>query len=313
MLRKVLILSMIFTLHVCTLPGQTNTKISLAYPVYSQYLHNGLIINPGYAGTREALSFFASARYQWMGIDGSPEFYTASLHTMLKNEKVGLGFTGQYMKYGATSSFSAFMQYAYHIRVGKGKLGMGLKGGLDYSNTNYGDLNPIQGGDPAFADSKPYILPNVGAGLYYYSKKFFLGAAIPSFLSYVSKSGGETAFNSFLEFDVQATAGLLLTFSSALKFKPSVFIDYSLDKTKEMRIDINGNFIIYDMVWIGGSWRTSENVAVGIVQVQVSPQLMVGSSYDFPMGSMDNSKGSFEFVFRYEFGKKISAANPRYF
>jgi hypothetical protein len=43
--------------------GQTvsdSMGISLGYPVYSQYLQNGLLINPAYAGSRGALSGFLS-------------------------------------------------------------------------------------------------------------------------------------------------------------------------------------------------------------------------------------------------------------
>jgi hypothetical protein len=41
---------------------------------------------------------------------------------------------------------------------------------------------------------------------------------------------------------------------------------------------------------------------------------MFGVSYDYPAGRMTTfSKGSGEVFLRYEFGSKISAANPRYF
>ena len=298
--------------------GQAETeeiKISLAYPVHSQYLHNGLIINPAYAGSRDVLSFFLSGRRQWMGIEGAPVYETVSLHSLLKNDKVGLGLSGQFLQYGYTKATSVYTDYAYHIRLGGGKLSMGLRAGLDMSNTDYSGITTIDPSDPAFVNNdKPYILPNVGTGFYYYAKKFFAGVAVPSFLSYVKNSTGEISFNTFQEFDILATAGALITFSDKFRFKPSVLVDYSLDKTKEMKIDINGNFIIYDLVWVGGSWRTTEEVIVAILQLQVTPQLMFGYSYDYPMGSMNNySKGSHEVVFRYEFGYKVSAANPRYF
>ena len=56
--------------------GQTddvNTKISLGSPVYSQYLQNGLMPNPAYAGSRDALSTMLSFRSQWMGMEGAPK------------------------------------------------------------------------------------------------------------------------------------------------------------------------------------------------------------------------------------------------
>jgi type IX secretion system PorP/SprF family membrane protein len=300
------------------LKGQGETdeiKISLAYPVHSQYLQNGLIINPAYAGSRDVLSCFLSGRKQWMGIEGAPVYETISLHSLLKNDKVGLGLSGQFLQYGYTRGTSIYTDYAYHIRLANGKLSMGLRAGVDISNTDYTGITTIDPGDEAFQNTdKPYVLPNVGTGVYYYAKKFFVGAAVPSFLSYVKNSAGDISFNTFKEFDVVATAGALISFSDAFRFKPSVLVDYSFDKTKKTRVDINGNFIIYDLVWIGGSWRTTEEVIVGILQVQVTPQLMFGYSYDYPVGSMNNySNGSHEVVLRYEFGYKVSAANPRYF
>jgi hypothetical protein len=94
-----------------------------------------------------------------------------------------------------------------------------------------------------------------------------------------------------------------------------VLIDYSLQNTKKLtQFDINGNFILADLIWVGGSWRTTEEVAVGILQVQLNPQFMFGFSYDYPVGRMNSySKGSSEFILRYEFGSRVSAANPRYF
>ncbi|MEJ1731053.1 type IX secretion system membrane protein PorP/SprF, partial [Escherichia coli] len=86
--------------------------------------------------------------------------------------------------------------------------------------------------------------------------------------------------------------------SPVLKFKPSVLVDYSLGDSKQLRqFDINGNFIIADLIWAGGSWRVTEQFAVGILQVQLNHQLMFGFSYDYPFGRMNSyTKGSTEFV-----------------
>jgi len=83
--------------------------ISLVYPVYSQYLQNGLMINPAYTGTRGSLSTFLSYRKQWIGTPGSPVIQSVSLHTPMKNDKVALGLMAQFMQYGATRSTSVFV------------------------------------------------------------------------------------------------------------------------------------------------------------------------------------------------------------
>lgn len=304
-----------------SVPGQAipdSTGVSLGYPVYSQYLQNGLLINPAYAGSRGALSAFVSYRMQWMGIPDAPVFQTITLNAPMKNDKVGLGIMAQFMKFGFTRSQSVYASYSYQIRLSKGKLSFGLKGGFDKSNTDYSGILTTTKNDPVFtSDEKPYFLPNVGAGIYYFTEKFFGGLSIPSFLSYRKNTSTSSveAFHSFSNYDLIFTTGGVITFSSMVKFKPSLLIDYSLDKTKKLtQLDINGNFIIADLIWAGGSWRTSEQVGVGILQVQINPQLMFGFSYDYPLGRMNSySKGSSEFILRYEFGYKVSTANPRYF
>ncbi len=321
-MSKIKLIFSFFFLSVFTyVPGQAvpdSTGVSLGYPVYSQYLQNGLLINPAYAGSRGALSAFLSYRMQWMGIPDAPVFQSVSFNAPMKNDKVGLGIMAQFMKFGFTRSQSIYASYAYRIRLGYGKLSFGLKAGFDRSNTDYTGILTTTKNDPVFTtNDKPYFLPNVGAGIYYYSDKLFAGISIPDFLSYKKNTTTSSVemYHSFNKYDLIFSAGGLITFSQALKFKPSVLIDYSFEKTKGLtQLDINGNFIIGDLIWVGGSWRTSEQVAVGILQLQLNPQFMFGFSYDYPVGRMSSySKGSSEFILRYEFGYKVSAANPRYF
>ncbi|MBP5589809.1 MAG: type IX secretion system membrane protein PorP/SprF, partial [Bacteroidales bacterium] len=62
------------------------------------------------------------------------------------------------------------------------------------------------------------------------------------------------------------------------------------------------------------SYRTTEQVLVGLLQANINPQLSVILSYDVPTGRMNTySKGSTEIAIRYEFGSKASTADPRYF
>jgi type IX secretion system PorP/SprF family membrane protein len=304
--------------------GQTSdpTQISLGYPVYSQYLQNGLMINPAYTGSRGALSALMSYRIQWLGksgspFSGSPLIQSVSLHTPMKNDRVALGVLAQFMQFGYTKSSSVYASYAYHLRLGEGKLSLGLKGGFDRSNTDFTGikLSTLPGVDPVFsANEKPYMLPNIGAGIYYFRSKIFAGISVPSFLTYNrTGTGSVQASHSFNNYRFQVTAGGLVPISSFIKFKPSVLVEYSL-QNKLNQLDLNGNFILADLIWVGGSWRTTEEVAVAILQVQVNPQLMFGFSYDYPAGRMKQySNGSTEFILRYEFGYRVSASNPRYF
>jgi len=319
-MNKIRVILFIIILPVYTnLKGQSvsdSREISLGFPIYSQYLQNGLLINPAYSGSRGALSGFLSYRMQWMGIEDAPLLQTVSLHAPMKNDRVALGLMGQFMQYGFTRSKSIYASYAYNIKLAQGRLSFGLRGGVDLSNTDYTGIDLTDPSDPLFLEDGKYILPNIGAGVYYYSNKLFAGIAIPQFLSYQrTGTNSAAAFHSFSNYSFIFTAGGLITFSDFFKFKPSVLVNYSLDETKKLtQLDLNGNFILGDLIWVGGSWRSTEKVAVGILQIQLGSPLMLGFSYDYPVSTMSSySKGSIEFILRYEFGSKISAANPRYF
>jgi type IX secretion system PorP/SprF family membrane protein len=47
-------------------------------PMVSQYMFNGLYLNPAYAGSHDYWSSTLSYRSQWVGFDGAPETFIAS-------------------------------------------------------------------------------------------------------------------------------------------------------------------------------------------------------------------------------------------
>ena len=307
---------MVVLLCLCLKVEADSTNISPAFPVYSQYLQNGLVINPAYSGTRGALSGFISYRKQWIGIAGAPNLQTLSLHTPFKNERDAVGFLAQFMQYGFTKNTSLFGSYAHIVQLEQGKLHLGMKAGIDVLNNNFFDVQTVEPDHVFTSNETPYILPNFGAGAYYYSERIFAGVSVPQFLSYRKLSTNSAqAYHRFGDYDFIITGGGLVDLNEIIKFKPSFLLQYSFNKSKKVKqFDISGNFILADMVWIGGSWRTNEKSLVGIVQLSVNQQLMIGLSYDHPLGLMNTIRnGTVEFCLRYEFGTKVSAANPRYF
>src|ERR1700748_1446919 len=102
---KKAILIMILLLNVLFVKAQQDN-------LYSQYMFNGLLINPAYAGSNEVLSATALNRNQWVGFDGAPRTNTFSLHTPLKNKKINLGITFINDRYGITTQNKINAVYA---------------------------------------------------------------------------------------------------------------------------------------------------------------------------------------------------------
>ena len=65
--------------------GQQNTQ-------FTQYIVNELIINPAYAGAEQALSISLLNRSQWSGVDGAPATQAFTAHSLIKEQKIGLGW-----------------------------------------------------------------------------------------------------------------------------------------------------------------------------------------------------------------------------
>lgn len=297
--------------------AQDDSKFPVAsqYPVYSQYLLDGLIINPAYTGTREVLSFALSGRKRMLGFEGENTMASLSLHTPLKKERVALGLSVNHITFGVTKQTGVFGYYAFHIKTDKGKWSLGLKGGVDMLTSDFRGLVGHEAEDPAFGgEVLSYIMPNVGVGVYYFSSKYFAGVAIPSLLTYMaSKESSEYSLGLDVKYyDILFSAGGLFTLSDKVMFKPSILAKYSF--TNILRLDMNANIILYDFLWLGASWRIGEDALVALLELQITQQLRLGYSYDYNMGAVSSFVGgTHEIALRFDFGKKVTASNPRYF
>jgi type IX secretion system PorP/SprF family membrane protein len=284
-------------------------------PVFSDYISNGLLINPAYAGSREVLSLSLLFRDEWVGFENSPLYETFSAHAPLKNAHIGLGFVFMNEKSGSTVNTHAYFNYAYRMNMGKGKLALGLKAGFNYTNNDWNNLylnNPI---DPTFSDkTKKYILPNFGIGAYYSTDRVFAGLSIPYILSYRESSAGSgyKIYHDMKNYNYLLTAGYLFDISRNFKLKPSFLLKYNA--IMKQQFDLNLNFILLnDKLWIGTACRFDEALSSSL-ELQINPQLRFGYSFDYS-GLQSNyfNYTSHEIFIRYEFSYKIKAFNPRYF
>lgn len=282
-------------------------------PLYSQYWLNGLAINPAYAGSRECFSNTIMYRNQWIGFEGAPETQTISSHTSLLNEKHSVGLLLFHEKIGISNSYDIYGNYAFRFRLAGGKFALGLKAGTSIIQSSYSDIETGDGGDPEFTAGENEISyqPNFGFGAYYYTDKFYLGASIPSFLSYKSDGGKYTAYNNIKYYDFILSTGVLIGKSDNFKIRPTMLMRYRLNG--EFQFDIGSNFILYKVFWIGAAYRYNDEMAF-MFEYHINDQIRLGGSYDLEIGDFAGmNNGSFEVLLRYEFKYKVRAVSPRFF
>ena len=101
-------------------------------PQYTQYMYNTQVVNPGYAGSKEVLSFGALMRSQWVGLDGAPKTGTFTIDGPVSSAKnMGLGLSIVVDEIGPAIETNFTVDYSYTIKVGENKnVAFGLKAGM---------------------------------------------------------------------------------------------------------------------------------------------------------------------------------------
>jgi type IX secretion system PorP/SprF family membrane protein len=291
------------------------TALGQQHALFSHYMFNGMYINPAYAGSKDFVSTTLIVRKQWTGFEGAPSTQIASLHAPLRNKKIGLGAVICNDKIGITNQTDFYGSYAYHLPLNEGKLSMGLNGGFSYFKSKFSDLTVWDPDDPVYeTNSLSNILPNFGAGLYYYTKKFYSGISVPQLISYDPDQPFHIKMDKTHKVSrhYYFTSGMIIATKGELKFRPSFMVKYVTNTP--VQYDINLNLLISDIIWVGGSYRSGDAVVL-MLEYQVDKKLRVGYSYDLTLSEISNySSGSHEIVIGYDFGFNVlKMKTPRYF
>ncbi len=284
-------------------------------PQFTQYMYNTIAINPAYAGSRDALSIVALNRNQWAGFDGGPETQTFSIHSPLRNEKIGLGLSLINDKSGFENFTYVYADFSYTIEANdEVNVSFGLKAGMTYyklADELYNLTEVDQ--DHYFDERLNRWNSNFGAGILFHSDKWYAGLSIPKLINH--DLNNKTDYKALETVHYYAIGGYVFELSDNLKLKPSFMFKYT--KGAPFSTDLTANFLFSEKFWLGGSYRFSgEQQAIGaLVDFQVSDQFRVGYTYEIPTGEIrPYTSGSHEILLMYEFKfMKRKQKSPRYF
>lgn len=285
-------------------------------PQYTQYMYNMNVVNPAYAGSRGTLSIGLLGRTQWTSIDGAPKTFTFDAHAPL-GRKVGMGISVIADEIGPAKEQNIYADFSYTLTTSeKGKLAFGLKGGVTLLDVNLlGVVLPQtdNSGDDLFNENINDAFPNFGAGVYYYTDKFYLGFSVPNILKSTHLDKDNINTKAAEEVHYFLTSGYVFDLSSTLKFKPSVMLKGVTGAP--LSIDVNANFLLYDRFELGASYRVDDAVSA-LFNFGVTPDFRIGYAYDYTISDYSNSVtgGSHEIILLYDidFSKK-NLKSPRFF
>lgn len=285
-------------------------------PQFTQYMFNTISINPAYAGSRETLSIVGLHRSQWVGFEGAPNTQTLSIHTPLKNEKIGLGLSFINDGLGYEKFSYLYGDFSYTIRTGEEtKLAFGIKAGFTSYRLDREAIDPA-GQDQFIFGIEDRWSPNIGAGAYWHSNKWYLGLSAPRILTtdYNKGSDGNQDYAALERISYYFTGGYVFNLSDNTKLKPSFLIKAT--NGAPVSYDLNANFLFYEKFWIGGSYRFNESAGAigGIADFQISKQLRIGYAYEYPISDIrPYTSGTHEILLMFELFNEKRVKSPRYF
>ena len=292
--------------------GYSSTAVAQQDPQYTQYMYNQAVINPAYAGSKDALSIVSLYRNQWTGFDGAPKTLTLSGHSPI-GEKVGLGLSFISDQHGPVKENNIYADFSYTINVGEvSKLALGVKAGVTLHDIalNSGVTTAVAG-DPLFANNVSKTNPNAGLGAFFYTNKYYVGLSMPNILDSVhldedGRNYGSEVQHYFL------TGGYVFQLTENTKLKPSFLVKSSFDAP--VSFDVNANFLFYDKFEVGASYRNTDSFS-GLIGFAFTKSIRLGYAYDHIMSDIQNAASSSHEVFLQfdlNFPKKVSRS-PRFF
>lgn len=297
-------------LFLCTI----NYSYAQQEAMFTQYMFNGLALNPAYAGSHESLSATLLFRDQWTGMPGAPSTQTFSVHSPIKNARIALGLQFIHDKIAVFDQYGVTGSYAYRIFTDKGTLSLGLQLGFTSYSADINSLTTYVPNDPVFQGSVNKVMPSFGAGIYYYTDRFYVGLSAPQLVT-------NSLTDDVIEIDADArqerhyflTAGHMFPISRNVQLKPNVLI--KAVEGAPLQMDLNLNALFSEVLWLGVSWRSLSDFDA-LIELQLTDQLLLGYSYDFA-STTDLARvnsGSHELMLNYRFRySKNKVITPRYF
>jgi len=286
--------------------------------MFTHYSFNTLGVNPGYAGSRDALTVTALHRSQWVSFPGAPITQTITGHMPIANDKMGIGLSMNRDQIGPTRNTSVYFDFAYKIKVGeKGKLAFGLKGGTSILANELTDVSVENSTDQSFAaDIQSRLMPNFGFGMYYSLPRFYAGVSTPRLLenNYTNNTTSGSVASEARHYFFIAGAFIDLTKNAKLQLKPTTFVKMTVGAPVEL--DVTALFYYNNKFWAGPMFRTGDAFGV-LAGLNITQQLSLGYSFDWSYGNSTGkyNAGSHELMLRYDFvfGKNAKVLSPRYF
>lgn len=273
-------------------------------PQYTNNMYYKLGINPGFAGTGDAITGLALNRYQWSGVNGAPKVMVfsadATINVFGGSEGIGINVLSD--KYGFYDNTWISLSLAHKVTTSIGILGLGISPGVFNYSINgewevpQDDMYTQPESDPAIPQGEVSQMAfDVGFGAFLYSNKYYAGFSV-SHLNQGAVKYDDVATD-YLVRHYYLMGGYNIKLTDPLfELWPSFLIKTDL---AGMQFDINANIVYNEKFWGGLSYRYQDAVAL-LMGMELFNGLRVGYSFDLVTSALSRKGfGSHEIFLSY--------------
>lgn len=274
---------------------------------FTQYMYTMPLINPAYSGSSGEPVIRVGGRTQWVNVIGAPRTALFSIDAPV-GKSVGLGFSVIHDRVGPVRENLVAADFSYTIFTSdEGRLAFGLKGG--FNSFDIGILKTVEP-DPINVPVNR-ISAVIGAGVFYYTNKFYAGFSTPNLLKtkYDDRDiAVVTDRNDNAPFYL--TSGYVFDITETIKLKPSTML--KMASGAPLAIDLSTNLLINDNLEFGLSYRVDDSLAA-MVGIQASQKFRIGYAYEYSTSNFGRfNSGSHELLLIYQFNRR-DMKSPRFF
>ena len=308
--------------------GSIEGTLGQQLPQFSQYMFNGLHINPGYAGYKGQPYLQSTYRSQWVNFPGAPKTLSITADFSANEGLMGFGASILTDQMGPARTSSGLLTYAYRIQTGdESFLGLGLSAGVSEYAIDGSMLNPNDFGDINIPEGKVNLFtPNMNTGVFFHTPRFYAGLSAYNLIGKKSLEKEDIAL-AYHQLHYYLTAGALLPISDNVQFKPSFLLRTAPEGLSNF--DVNGMFLFMERLWLGASYRSNlkifsddlqtdlskRNAVAMIAEIFATDNLRFGYAYDHNTNALSNSRNnSHEISVGYYIApRNVRMKNPRWF
>jgi type IX secretion system PorP/SprF family membrane protein len=296
-------------------------------PQYSQFARNQALVNPGAVGAYDFIDITMGGRWQWAGFTNAPMTGYLMVNSPIKKKSSRSRFNpslrvsdatikapevstgklkhavgGMFVadQYGAFRSMFMSGTYALHIPMTqKMNLSFGTRLGLS-NNAFIPERAQVLSGtvDNEYSayssQGTNNFIMDLGAGLYLYTDRLFVGIAADHLTKDLVNFGGGSELNFNRKMHFNFLAGYKFKLNDEWNLTPSTIVKFMYPTMPSWNITLTTEY--KELLWFGFSYRHTDAI-VAMLGTQISNKFKLGYSFDLSVSKFNKvSSGGHELI-----------------